>query len=173
MKRNLGKFYINLNAMDDSRINEVLTQLDFIPVKVDYSFDVIGYEYTGFSPLFRETLVNEAVPEYHIKFIGEDGKIEVSVTEVKIVNEIKLGTGQVLISSLLNDEKESYGILFRSIKEKLIIGKSTMKAGTSREYSPENNDTIIKCNNLDSAIILQDAVNKLVFQLAKKEWNEI
>ncbi len=76
---------------------------------------------------------------------------------------IELGTGNVEIVTLRQGDK--VGVLLRRLDAVHNIGELTDTGGT--EYTPEENstDVTIWLNQLDSARVLQDAVNQAILNL--------
>ena len=77
--------------------------------------------------------------------------------------EIKLGKGEVYMSTVTRDGWP--GILFRPTGVEHPINSKDEKFAALREYHPKADDVIVWCDNLESARVLQDAVNGLALQL--------
>lgn len=86
MKNRLGKFYIADFIIKNNleEVAEILSQLKFVPVKVENLFHMDKIEYIGYSPLFREIEKNSVWPEYQIIITkNEDDTISVKAEEIK------------------------------------------------------------------------------------------
>ena len=83
--KRIGKFQVSDDLIKHGAWVEILEQLSFVPVKVEMHWRINGFEYVGFSPLFRELEQSELTPEYDLQvMVNDSGKIE-EVTAVESI----------------------------------------------------------------------------------------
>lgn len=75
MKHRVGKFYITSNFLETissiENISNILSQMKFVPTKVDYLYAEDRFEYIGISPMFNERKLGMYIPEYTIEIINK------------------------------------------------------------------------------------------------------
>ncbi len=66
--RNKGKFYISFDSIDEdiNKIAEVLSKMQFVPLKVEALYGEDRFGYSGYSPLFEEVPTGEMMPFYDV-----------------------------------------------------------------------------------------------------------
>lgn len=71
MKHRIGKFYVLNDFLDTTSsiecINKILTEMKFIPTKVDFLYAENKFEYIGISHMFNELKLGVEIPEYIIE----------------------------------------------------------------------------------------------------------
>lgn len=63
--KNKGLFYVHETELENADFfADVLHNMRFIPLRVEFHYDRGAFEYIGLSPMFDEINVGEKVPEY-------------------------------------------------------------------------------------------------------------
>lgn len=84
LSRRIGMFHVMMDDDDsDKDFYKVLNALKFIPYKVEYLYSRGLFQYEGFSPLFDEILVGDAIPYYDVIATTDKNK---NVT-VEVINK--------------------------------------------------------------------------------------
>ena len=61
-----GKFYVNKKQVEDESVLDLIFNMRFTPVLVEYNVMTGMYEYSGTSSLFDEIEYGDMTPEYNI-----------------------------------------------------------------------------------------------------------
>jgi len=79
MKRRFGKIYFSFEQVEkhSGDVSLILSQIEFVPVKVEALWHMMHFEYIGISPMFDEINEGDITPEYTIELF------ESSVSEVR------------------------------------------------------------------------------------------
>jgi hypothetical protein len=79
----LGRFFISDSFVEDyETCSEVLSQMKFVPIRVEHLWGRGAFEYVGHSLLFEEIEFGSEIPEYAIIFREqEDGEFGVVVNK--------------------------------------------------------------------------------------------
>jgi len=83
-QRNIGKIYISgdLLGSNPDEVATILSEISFVPVRVEHLWSGRRFECEGLSPMFRELSEGECTPLYELIIVSnKDGAIEVTVLE--------------------------------------------------------------------------------------------
>ena len=71
-----GKFYVNKKQVEDESVLDLIFNMRFTPVLVEYNVMTGMYEYSGTSSLFDEIEYGDMTPEYNIITTPYETRVE-------------------------------------------------------------------------------------------------
>lgn len=77
LDRKIGKFFVSQNLVKNYlMLADILGQMGFVPLRVEYYYANATFEYVGISKMFDEVKEGEQVPEYLVKISNNKVLVE-------------------------------------------------------------------------------------------------